>query len=386
MRGEELINQIGNFVIWKKYEIEQSLSRSVKELRTDGDYEGMSDEYGLGKHQFNDYVMNISQLIIDSETGNAFPNEDDARDWDLSLSQLMGGGLQPVIFSCLQDAQPWSYPQPIFKYQYAYVKSLDPEYQKVMRKWKYSLQFDRPCFFEIPVNSVVFIPYNNAPPTQKRWNSSRKWTQGHRWSTLIQAYIPWGFPEFLLKILHGNSSFTPSGYLVLFDEFFFTTFRPPNFLVNGFTRSIASSEFYPSAYGFETTITINNVPFDGSLDNHCYIIKIEKTILYGDYIEIINTVNGSGIRFESNKTSSMTNLIYYNLQNQNIYDEYGIQLNTDNLDVSISIPNQAKTWLYFDKTLKSTADKIGQYPPSLKIISNNNTALTFRLKNQRMYI
>jgi hypothetical protein len=389
MLREPKLVQFGEYPLWHRHQLKQSLNRKTKGYESGGDFEGSVDNYGHDRSQLQSYEMKIENPIIDYESGDYLKNEEDARDSELLLRNLIGSGTSVMFFSALTHNYNWAYPMPMFYYNYGKISSQDLEYQTVFKKHAFNLKFDTPVFYEMPVNSFIFVPFDNAPAQSKRWTSGKKWTQGWKYSTLIPAYNLYGFPQILNKILFGDVANNSVGYLVFFDEYFFRDgkYIAPNFLANGMTTFLPSTSFYPSPDGFETQVTLGSpLSFDGSLDNHCYIIKIEKEVNYGDWIEIINTLNGTGIRIQIYKTSTIKNLVYYNMQNHTVYDDMGVKLNSDTVDVTVTIPRSAKDWLYIDSTLRSTSNKIPLYPPILKIISNNNNSMTFRMKNQRMYI
>jgi hypothetical protein len=372
MAKEEKIYQFGNLVFQQKHQLKMGLVRDVKDYETDGVYDGVADDWGFGRHSAKQYKIGIDQDF-----------QDDSRlDWDLYNHYLLNGGKQKVFFSTVENSVTAG--DPLIKYNYGHVSKYDPEYREKSKKLKYDIKLDSPFFFDC-TNDVKYLSDSAVTTTGPTWNGGMLYNNGvSTWSnpppyqtiaSMTPAQIVGTFGQ---KVENG------AGMLYLEDQYFFEkNFVAPTFNgPNDYRKLINTSDFFLAGDKYQASISLSNLPLNGSCDNLCYILQFNKEFPPNSWIEVINEKNLTGIRLQNLTGSTIYGLNYYNFMNQELYDIYGRKLNTDGkLEVTKIIPDQALKELHFDTTIK---DKT-QYYPSLRIYASNNTAMYINIKNQRIY-
>jgi hypothetical protein len=387
MKNEELPYQIGKYLFYNKNQMMPDLPRETKGYTTDGVYDGVSDDWGFGRHFRKNYVMSIEQTVIDAKNPTDAQNQADHRDWALTLARLVGTGKQVTFFTMMTEA--WATTDPVITYNYCDVQKHKAKYKEVFKAVQMELNFDTPIFFDCS-DSVKYLAFNAIIPVTNKYNNSKKWnTVGQKWTNLPPYQLVSGMTTAQLFSNFSNYQDNPLGELYLEDEYFFATFKAPTFLGSSdFTKTILTTDWYPSIIGYETSFALSSLKLNGSLDNLCYLIKLEKQWIYGDWVEIINQQNNTGLRIDCVKNSTTYDLLYYNFRNQELYDGSGQKLNTIDagLEFSISIPESCVKELYWDKTIKSVNDTSATFYPNVRVISSSTDQLGIKIKNQRMYI
>jgi hypothetical protein len=376
MAKEEKIYQFGNLVFQQKHELKMSLSREVKDFETDGVYDGVADDFGFGRHNIKQYKIGIDHDYQDDPTAL------NKLDWDLYNHHLLNSGKQKAFFSTIDDN--YKVGEPIMKYNYAHIARYDPTYRERMKKLKYDIKLDSPFFFDC-TNDVKYLADSAVATTGPTWNDSQTWNNGiSTWSNPPPYQSLTGMTPLQLVNLFGQKVENGAGMLYLEDQYFFEkNFVAPTFNSSfDYSKLINTSDFFLAGDKYQASISLNNLQLNGSCDNLCYIMQMNKEFPPGAWIEIINEKNLTGLRLQNLTTQTIYGLNYYNFMNQELYDIYGQKLNTNGkLEVTKIIPDQALDYLYFDTTIK---DKT-QYYPSMRIYASNNTPLTIKIKNQRIY-
>jgi hypothetical protein len=378
MNLEEKIYQFGDHVFRQKHELKCVLARETKDYETDGVSDGISDDFGFGKHPFKAYKIGINHTIQDDEGDLKRYN------WAVLANQLLVKGKQQVFFSMVDNN--YTAGDPIITYNYGHFSKYDPEYVTRSKKMKYDLKLDTPVFFDC-TSTVKYLDDNAVMAAPNLYNSGKTWTTGFTWSNLPPYQTLASMTPLQIVNLFGSKIEHGKGKLYLEDQFFFqSTWIPPTFTGSSdFSKSIPTADFYNGINGgYQTSFSLANLPLNGSLDNYCYILNIDKILNPGEWLEVINEKNLTGLRFQNISSTPIYGLLYYNFQNKNVYDSTGKKLNQDYsaVNVSVTIPDQALDYLYFDTTINSTT----LYYPSLRINSSTNTAVNIKLKNQRMFI
>jgi hypothetical protein len=379
MAKEEKLYQFGDLVFQQKHELIMSLVRDTKDYETDGVYDGVSDDFGLGKHFFKPYSLAVSHQFKDDITSM------NALDWDLQNHHLLNSGKQKTFFSCIDDN--YKAGDPIIKYNYAHVSKYNAEYVTKDKKLSYDIKLDSPFFFDCTstvqylADNAVFTPspvYNDGGTTL--WNNGVSvWSNPPLYQSLAGMTA--------LDVLNNFGAIQENGKGKLFldDQYFFDKnwVMPTTNGAFDYTKTINTTDFFGYGVGkYQANIQLSNLQLNGSVDNFCFILGVNKALQDQDYIEIINENNATGIRLQNISGRTIYGLNFYNFMNQELYDNFGKKLNQDGkLEVTKTIPSSALDYLYFDTTIKDKST----YYPSLKIYSNNNITINLFLKNQRIY-
>lgn len=375
MINEEKLYQFGDLVFQQKFELQQSLTRETKDYETSGAYDGDADDFGFGRHPFKAYKLSIDHTIQDDV------NNLKRIDWAKYSNQLLTKGKQTAFFSTIDDN--YTPGDPVILYNYGHISKYDPDYFTRSKKMKYDLKLDTPVFYDC-TNTVKYLSDSAITAPANLYNTGKTWTTGLTWSNLPPYQTISSLTNLQIVQLFGQLSENGKGKLYLEDQFFFNG----NYVMptwngsNDFVKNIPSASFFGSSGNYQTSFTIGNLRLNGSFDNYCYILNIDRTIMPGEYIEIINENNLTGIRLENISSQPIYGVSYYNQSNRDIYDNFGQKLNKNSIQMTKTIPDQALDYLYLDTTINSSS----QFYPSIKINSNSNTATNFKLKNQRMYI
>lgn len=374
MQLEERLYQIGDFVFNQKYELRPSLPRKTKGYLSDGVFDGVSDDFGFGKPLLEKYIMSVVWKIADNDNLNL--------NWAILASKLVGAGKQPIFFSVVSDR--YTAGDPIITYNYGSVVNLDRAYYERFKELKFDILLDSPNFFDC-TNQVKFLDNSAIVPPANTYNSGKLFNTNLLYGTAPPYQTPSTMSVANIVNYFGELQENGLGQLYLTDQFFFPdgSWSAPTFVAsNEYSKTFVTGDWFNASGIFQTSFVLNNLQLNGSLDNSCFVLQIDKTLNNGDWIEIINENNLTGTRFQNISGSTIYGLNFYNHANQTLYDLAGQKLNAGDVQFLKTIPNSSLDYLSFPKTINS----LNTFYPSIKIFSNTNSATSLRIKNQRMYL
>lgn len=373
MIGEERLYQFGEFVFSQKHELKITTARQTKNYSSTGVFDGKADDFGFDRRFLQPIVISVEHTFADSAELET--------NWDNITNKLLRSGKQPVFFSCVNDR--FKLGDPIIKYQYGNVISIENDFNTKHKKLKYEIELDSPFFFD-GTGQIQFLDYKTAQPNLHKWTSAKKWTDLvalHAW-TVTPTYTPLTTMSVNSAIANFDESIdNPKGQLFLVDKYFFddvdwekpTFFGPKDF-------SVIDDIWVQAGDRYQTGFSLSTLDLDGSMDNSCFILSLDLNLPAGGFLELINENNKTGIRFENITERTIFGLTLYNHQNLTIFENNGKKLNTGQIEVTKTIPDEALDFLKFDTNFGRK-----NIYPSIRLYGSQPFAFEIGLKNQRIY-